>query len=91
MIRIHDEERTAMTDIRKLALSLYVPPFRHEKGYIFDSKNSVVSDNYDADECIASRVRGWGRISYLRDAEKLQDEFGDIIADSLNSYYAANK
>lgn len=68
------------------AFGLYVPPFRFEHGFIWDSKNDVVADHGEFDQAIA-RVRGWGRISYLPDAEKLQDRIGEMIAQALTEFW----
>ena len=85
-----------MSDIRKAALDLYTPPFRHQHGYIFDANDQMVSDNGEPGELkglIAARIRGWGRISYMDNPEgraaALQDEVGLIVADALNAYWAA--
>ena len=81
-------ERKNADDFRRRAMSLYTPPFRYHKGYILDSANHVVSDDGGVEEPnVASRVRGWGRISYLADSAALQDEVGAMIADALNKYY----
>ena len=86
-----------LSDIRKAALNLYVPPFRHDRGYIWDANNEMVSDDGCGGEMrglIASRIRGWGRIQYLDNpkgrAAALQDEVGNIVAEALNAYWAAN-
>lgn len=76
------------TDIRQRALNLYKPPFRYEHGFIFDSTNQVAADDPD-ERGAAGRVRGWGRIQKMPDAEKLQDEFGSVIVDALDMYYAS--
>lgn len=41
---------------------------------IFDSKNNLVA-----------YVRGWGRVQYMSDSEKRQDNIGLFIAESMNS------
>jgi CHAD domain-containing protein len=33
------------------------------------------------------RVRGWGRISYLPEPEKLQDQVGEIIGQALTEFW----
>ena len=78
-----------MTDMRKAALALYKPPFHYKHGYVFDSEQRMVSDDGDSldKKNFAARVRGWGRISYLPEPEKLQDEVGHMMADALNEYY----
>jgi hypothetical protein len=76
-------------DIRKRAMMLYKPPFKFQHGYIHDSENRMVADDGDieGEKNVAARVRGWGRISYLPDPEKLQDEVGQMLVDALNLYY----
>jgi hypothetical protein len=70
------------------ALGLYTPPFRHVSGYIYDAKHRMVSDAGGATEMI-QRVRGWGRIQYLMDAdpELLQDAVGELVARALTQYW----
>ena len=80
-----------MSEIRKAALSLYKPPFKYVHGYIYDSGNQMVADDggseHSVENAVISRIRGWGRISYMQDAEALQDEMGQIVVDALNAYY----
>lgn len=74
--------------MRARALKLYRPPFRYEHGYIFDSQNEmVVDDASKSQEAAALRVRGWGRISYLKDPEELQDAVGALIAEALTTFW----
>jgi len=51
------------------------PPFKFdEMGMcIFDSNSTKVLD-----------VRGWGHFQYLPEGEKIQDRFGQFVADALN-------
>jgi hypothetical protein len=74
------------SDEREFALSIYKPPFRFQHGYIFDAVNHMVVDDV-LDGVKAARVRGWGRISYMPDPEKLQDTVGAMIADALTEYW----
>lgn len=83
---------------RKAAMAVYTPPFRFQSGYIFDSRNHVVSDDgpigdgtEGVEGAVAARVRGWGRIGYMPNAAALQDEIGQMMADALNAYYKVNK
>lgn len=84
----------ALSDIRKAALELYTPPFRHEHGYIRDANGQVVADDAGSEAVglIASRIRGWGRIQYLDNpkgrAAALQDETAEILVEALNAYWA---
>lgn len=87
-------------NIDEQALSLYTPPFKYSHGYIFDSTGQTVSDNScERDEVVeaeqegnlALRVRGWGRIQYLKtehDNGDIQDAVGNIIAKALTEYWA---
>ena len=80
---------------RAAALALYRPPFKFRMGYIHDAGGHMVADQDGFGEgskvfdSIAARVRGWGRIGYMPDAEDLQDEVGAVIADALTAYWAA--
>lgn len=71
--------------MKKQAMSLYVPPFRFEHGYIFDSQGNMLADDH-TDGAIA-RIRGWGKIGYLPEAEEIQDTLGDIMAEALTDYW----
>lgn len=79
---------------RKAAMAVYVPPFRFEHGYIFDSRNHMVADNGpicdgpSVEGAVAARVRGWGKLGYLPNGAELQDEIGQMMADALNELYA---
>lgn len=68
--------------IRERAFELYQPPFKYSHGYIFDSNGEMVADDGGI-----VRVRGWGRICSMKNAEKLQDEVGKIIAEALNDFW----
>lgn len=71
------------------ALRLYTPPFRYEHGFIWDATNNMVADNDGQD--IALRIRGWGRIGYKPDPEKLQDAVGKLMARALTEFWEKNK
>ena len=73
-------------ELRARALSICKPPFKFERGFIFDADNNMVADNPMEDGI--SRVRGWGRISYMKNPEQLQDEVGEIIAEALTEYWS---
>jgi hypothetical protein len=83
-------QRKPLTDERKKAMKIYTPPFKHFQGYIHDAEGHMVSDDDEVKRTVAHRVRGWGRISYLPNAEAIQDEIGVMMADALNEYYAAH-
>lgn len=80
---------------RAAAMAIYVPPFKYQYGYIFDSQQHMVSDNGpicdgpSVEGAVASRVRGWGRIGYMPNAAELQDEVGQMMADALNAAYTS--
>ena len=82
------EEENMKKVISKKALKLYTPPFRYEMGYIFDSENEMVADDY---ETSITQVRGWGRISYMDEPEELQDAVGEHIAKALTEYWEKHK
>ena len=67
------------------ALELYKPPFRFDRGYIFDAEGRMAYDNEGVDTM--GRVRGWGRIQYLPNPEALQDKVGEMIAEALNDFW----
>jgi hypothetical protein len=69
---------------REQALALYKSPFRFDHGYIFDADNNMVADQHETSIC---RVRGWGRIGSMANAEALQDEVGEVIAEALTKFY----
>jgi hypothetical protein len=72
---------------RKAAMAIYKPPFKHHRGYIYDSQQHMVADDHDVHAAVAARVRGWGRIGYMQNPEKLPDEVGEMMADALNALY----
>ncbi len=81
---------------RAAALAIYTPPFRFVHGYIYDASSRMVADQGGFDGAadtvagaVAARVRGWGRIGYMPDAEALQDEVGAVIAEALTAFWHA--
>lgn len=80
-----EREMTTELKMREAAFALYEAPFRFDHGYIFDAKGQMVSD--DSGEGIIARVRGWGRIGYMENAEALQDECGAMIAEALTQFW----
>lgn len=76
-------------DLQTRAWKLYRPPFRYEHGYIFDREGNTVADGGEGGNTALGvvRVRGWGRIGYMPDAEELQDAVGDLIAKALTIYW----
>lgn len=73
------------SDLRHDVLAMYAPPFKFHKGYLWDSKMHMVADAHD--EMAIARVRGWGRISYMKNPAELQDAVGAVIAEALNDYW----
>lgn len=71
---------------KEAAKALYMPPFKFIRGYIYDAHNHMVADNNVQDGAIA-QVRGWGRISYMKDAAPLQDCVGHLIAEALTKHW----
>ena len=82
---------TGSIPLMQRALDLYAPPFRFSHGFIFDSKGEMVSDDTLEGQDAIQRVRGWGRIGYMEEAEALQDEVGRIIAEALTDYWNKQK
>lgn len=82
-LKSRDKPAVATNDIRKKALALYNGPFVYQHGYIFDAVHHMVADDHDS----PFRVRGWGRIQYGKDAAKVQDEVGTIMAEALTAYW----
>lgn len=76
-----------VVDLRSRAFDLYRAPFKFMCGYIFDANNEMVSDKAGDLEELISRLRGWGRISYLPDPEKLQDTVGELLAELLTKHW----
>lgn len=74
---------------RQKAMELLKPPFRLNHGYIFDSAHNpnMVADEGECEIGTIARLRGWGRLGYLDDGAKIQDEIGNIICDALNEYF----
>jgi len=61
------------------------------KGIVFNSEKHVFSiKNGDifSDDNKFMIVRGWGRLQYIKTdkPEKIQDEFGQWVIDTLNNY-----
>lgn len=82
------------TGVRDRAFKLYRAPFRFERGYIWDADNEMVADDHvgdaaeiNPDVAPAARVRGWGRIGYLPEAEATQDAVGALFAEALTKLW----
>ncbi len=59
--------------------NLYRLPFRYDGiSYIWDADNNVVADFRGVGKTI--RTRGWGRISYMPNADALMDEVHAAIS-----------
>ena len=74
--------------LSQLAFACYTPPFRYDRGYIFDANWQMVSDNDSVEEHVAQRIRGWGVLSYLPRGAEIQDEIGRMVAEALTAYWA---
>ena len=75
--------------MRSKALELYKPPFNFHCGYIFDSEGNMFSDM--PTDAYVTRVRGWGRIGYMENPEKLQDTVGELIAEALTEFWGKDQ
>jgi hypothetical protein len=61
----------------------FVAPFRYDgHGYIWDANNEMAADNRGAVHS-RWRPRGWGRISYLPDAESVMNAWTAWVADAV--------
>jgi hypothetical protein len=74
-------------DLKTRALELYTPPFRYSNGYVFDSQNNMVADDDNVETSVVTRIRGWGKISYMTQAPQLQDKLGEMVAEALTDYW----
>jgi len=100
---IERDKEIQQLKLAQTAMSLYTPPFKYDYGYIFDSNGETVADNScENDEVVeaekegnlALRVRGWGRIQYLKtehDNGDVQDAVGNAIAKALTEYWESCK
>lgn len=87
IISLNETTAQPVSELRARAIALYKPPFKFDHGYIWDADGRMVADNNLDEDGQILRVRGWGRISYLENAEALQDEVGEIIAIALSNYW----
>jgi hypothetical protein len=76
--------------LRRRAFELYRPPFQYHMGYVTDARDEIAADLGGVEAMIA-RVRGWGRIGYMKDSEALQDEVGHLIAEALTALWEKNR
>jgi len=62
-------------ELKKTFTSLCKEPFRYEPmgQEIRDKENNQILD-----------IRGWGRLGYMKDGDRLQDEIGEYICHLLN-------
>lgn len=89
------------TKILEEAMSIYVPPFKYKNGYVVDSNYNILADagsprsKESVTSAVACRIRGWSYISSKDYSKKLlgqiQDSIGDMVAQSLNDFYARRK
>jgi len=74
-------------ELRLAALKLYKSPFRCVHGRIYDKDNETVADEVSSH---ILRVRGWGRIGYLKNPELLRDTVGVLVAEALTEYWKSH-
>ena len=79
---------SALNDLLSTAIDLYTPPFNYQCGYIFDANHKMVADDAGA---YITRVRGWGMIGRMENAEDVQDTVGELIAKALTEYWEKYK
>ena len=72
-------------------LELYEGPFEHHCGYINDANGKMFADDSGENVEGIVRVRGWGALQKLDDAEEVQDEIGEMIAEALTQYWNMEK
>lgn len=80
------KQKAKAQDLVTRARALYIPPFKVVEGAIFDSAGHKVADDREG----VMRVRGWGRIAYMKDGAELQDAVGRELADALNGHWRAH-
>ena len=82
-------EMSESLKIIKAATELYKAPFKHIRGYIYDADGHMVADDAGGQQGADAilRIRGWGRIGYMPDAEKVQDTVAELIVAALNKYW----
>lgn len=88
------KEKKEEPSLREAAMALYKPPFRFYCGYIKDSNGEMVADQDSTNEMkglLIARIRGWGRISYMKDAAELQDMVGELVAEALTEFWSKNQ
>ena len=77
--------------LRDTVKALFTPPFKFDETYIYDSKGEMVADsdcNQDVEmNNLGLRLRGWGRLTHMDNAEALHDETGEQIVKALNLYW----
>lgn len=67
--------------IERQALELCKPPFKFEKGYIWDSEGNMIADDG------LLRVRGWARLGKAENGAQIQDTIGRLIAQAMNEFW----
>ena len=85
VVRSTDKEVRFKAGFATDSILLYKPPFKFQHGYIYDDNGNMVADR--AAEGAIARVRGWGRIGAMKNAESLQDDVGKHIAQALTEYW----
>lgn len=64
-----------MNEVMKKVLEVFKPPFKYRAmdQRIVDSEGNPALD-----------IRGWGKFQYAEGGDKLQDAFGEYVADLIN-------
>ena len=78
-----------LDDLLSAALDLYKSPFKYHCTYIHDANSQMIM-NVDERQETELILRGWGRIGYMKNAEKLHDAVGEHIATALTDYWVKN-
>ena len=78
-----------LTDVQRVALGVYKPPFRYDKrgGYIWDAGDKMVSDEVTRRAKEVTMLRGWGNIKYLDNPINVHDAVGELIALALTQFW----
>lgn len=74
----------------KTPLALPLPVKYDGMTYFWGANNEMIADSHADIEDDLLRIRGWGRIQYVKEEDKtpeeLQDEAAHWIADAINAY-----
>ena len=89
-----DQKETAGSDkvessVMDEAFKSCKPPFFFRVGYIFDDAGNMIAD--EAGAGAFARMRGWGRLGSMKNAEELQDAIGKHIAQAMTEYWGKER